>query len=95
MKSRTRRERAALASPLATSMPAPLQLGLGGGQRVLVADQEAGADHPGLALDQGQAVVALVGAQVGDAVLLGGQLHADDVHGEAHRVVQVGRSERT
>ena len=72
--------------------PGQLQLLLGGVERVGVGEEEPGGEHAGLALDQGQAVVAVVGAQVGGAVLLRHQLQADDVDGEPHRVLQVGRA---
>ena len=68
----------------------PLELGLGGVERVRVGHGETRGDDPGGALDQGQAVVPVVGAQVGDADLGGRhQLEADDAGGEAGRRVQV------
>src|SRR5690242_15695477 len=57
-----------------------------------VGEQESGGEYAGLALDQGQAVVAVVGAQLGGAVLLRHEFQADDVDGEPHRVLQVGRA---
>ena len=69
----------------------PLELGLGGVERVRVRHGEAGGDDPGGTLDQGQAVVPAVGAQVRDAHLGGRhQFQADDLGGEAGRGVQVG-----
>jgi len=68
----------------------PLELGLGGVEGIGVGHGEARGDHPGRPLDQRQAVMPVIGAQVGDAHLGGRhQLKANDVGGEAGRGVQV------
>ena len=63
----------------------PLEL-LGGGHA------ERGGQHARRALHQRQAVVALVGAQVHDAVLAPGDLHAHDVDREADAVLEIRRA---
>ena len=79
--------------PAGDGEPPLLQLGLGQCQRVLVGHREAGGDHPGLAPDQREAVVAVVGAQVCHAGLAAvDELEADDPRGEVHGRGQVGRA---
>src|SRR3984893_16003778 len=73
--------------------PRAFALGLGGGQRVGVGDGEAGRNDAGWSFDQGQAVVAVVGAQMRDTELgRGGQFQADDAGGEPDRRVKVGHA---
>jgi len=70
-----------------------LELGLGGVQRVGFRHGEARGDDSGGPLDQGQAVVPVIRAQVGDAHLVRrDQLKADDAGGEPGRGVEVGHA---
>jgi hypothetical protein len=73
--------------------PGALELGLGGGKLTGAGDGEAGGDDAGWSLDEGEAVVAVVGAQVRDTDLGGGsQFQADDAGGEADGRVKVGHA---
>ena len=91
MNSRTRRDRAAAGSPRRDPEPGALQLGLGRGERVRVGDGEAGGDDAGGPLDQGQAVVPVVGAQVRHPGLgRRGQFQADDAGRELDGRREVG-----
>ena len=93
MNCRTRRERLLGRIAAGDGEPALLQLGLGQREGVLVGHREGGGDHAGLALDQGEAVVAAVGAQVRDAGLAAvDELEADDVGGESTALREVGRA---
>ena len=91
MNSRTRRDRASHRVAAAHPEPGALELGLGRRQRVRVGHGEAGGDDPGGPLDQGEAVVPVVGAQVRDPGLGGrGQFQADDVGREPDGGAEVG-----
>ena len=72
--------------------PGALELGFRVLERVRVGHGETGGDHPGRALDQGQAVVAVIGAQVRDALFAwSGQLQADDLGREPGGGAEIGR----
>ena len=78
--------------------PGGFQFGLGRGQRVRIGHGKAGGDHPGGSLDQREAVVPVVGAQVrhpGPGPPGFGrrdQFQADDVGREADRRLEVGHA---
>jgi hypothetical protein len=87
---------AALASLLGSTAgdldPGQLQLLLSVVEGRGVGEEEPGPEHTRRALDQREAVGTVVGAKMSDAVLLRHQLQANDVDGEPHRVLQVGRA---
>ena len=58
-------------------------------QGLRVAEDQTTAEHTAFALDEGQAVVAVVGAQVVHALVAALVLHADDVAGETDALVDV------
>jgi hypothetical protein len=72
--------------------PGALELGFRDLERVGIGHRETGGDHPGRALHQGQAVVAVIGAQVRDLAVHGrDQLQADNLGREPGGGGEIGR----